>query len=753
MVFVGSDENRLYALNASTGAEIWKCTMVADIESSAAIGYNRVYVGSSAPDYRIYCLNEANGTLSWSFRTAGSIVSSPCLSDNKVLFGSDDGKLYCLNAITGNHLWNFSTGGRIRSSPAVAYGKVFFGSFDCKVYALNLNDGKVVWTYTSDGSVITSPSVVDNKVFVSSSNKILCLNAVNGHSLWNYTTGNLCYSSPAVAGGKVYAGSNDHKMYCLNAADGALLWNYTTGGQIYSSPAVADGKVYFGSFDFGVYCLSATSGMMVWGYNTGGNILTSSPAVTNRVVYVASSYDGFTGKLFAFGRIRNSLPLATNLEIMPSSPITTDNLIGSYDYYDQDEDPESGTEIRWYKNGLAQPVYNDVLFVPSSATAKGQQWCFTVRPNDGIDFGELQTSSSITIKNSPPSIGNVTITPNPAFTNDTLVATPMEWLDPDGDGEGYSFQWQKYEAGNWENISGATSKSLTGDNFVKEDSLRILCTPYDGESYGISVEAAITISNSLPTIDSYYPLINPAIFEGETQQFSITKSDIDLDTLTIKWYLNGTKVSEASDSFSYLSNFQSAGIYNITAVVSDGTGQTKHEWLFTVVDVNRDLAATAIDVSKTVVGQNYSLQIGVTVENHGDRPELSNVTIYAGTTVIGEISNVTLLDGNSAIVAFTWDTAGFAKGNYTISACVCALQGETNTSDNTLTGGFVFITIPADINGDHNVNFLDAIMLGMAFGSQPTSPNWNPNADLNCDYTINYLDTITLGVYFGKADP
>jgi hypothetical protein len=129
------------------------------------------------------------------------------------------------------------------------------------------------------------------------------------------------------------------------------------------------------------------------------------------------------------------------------------------------------------------------------------------------------------------------------------------------------------------------------------------------------------------------------------------------------------------------------------------------------------------------------------------------VTIYAGTTVIGEISNVTLLDGNSAIVAFTWDTAGFAKGNYTISACVCALQGETNTSDNTLTGGFVFITIPADINGDHNVNFLDAIMLGMAFGSQPTSPNWNPNADLNCDYTINYLDTITLGVYFGKADP
>lgn len=753
VVFIGSDENKLYALNATTGAEIWKYTMVADIESSAAIGYNRVYVGSSTPDYRIYCLNEANGTLLWSFRTAGSISSSPCLSDNRVLFGSDDGKLYCLDATTGNPLWNFSAGGKVRSSPAVAYGKVFFGSFDSKVYALNLNDGKLVWSYTTDGSVINSPSVADSKVFVSTSNKIVCLNVLDGHLIWSYTTGSLQYSSPAIAGGNVYVGSNDHKMYCLNAADGASRWNYTTQGQIYSSPAVADDKVYFGSFDFKVYCLNATTGTMIWSYYTGGNILTSSPAVVGKVVYVASSYDGFTGKLFAFGRSRNIPPLATNLEIMPSLPVNTDNLTGNYDYYDEDEDPQSGTEIRWYKDGVIQPIYSDTLFIPSSATTKGQHWYFTVRPKDGIDFGELQTSPSVIIQNSPPSIHSVTITPYPAYANDTLIANPIGWFDVDGDIEGYSYQWQKYEAANWENISGATDQSLSSSNFRKEDSLRILCTPYDGEAHGNAEEAMITISNSLPMINFYHPFINPTILEGETQEFSITKSDVDLDPLTVEWYLNETKMYEASDSYFYVSGFESAGAYNVAVTVSDGEGQSRREWFLTVVNVNRDLAVRAIAVSKTIVGQNYSLQINVTVENHGDCSEVSNVTIYADTTIIGVISNVTALSGNSAIVTFTWNTAGFAKGNYTISAYVWTVPGEINVSDNTLTDGLVIISVPADVNGDHNVNFLDAITLGMAFSSQLDSPNWNPNADLNCDFVINFLDTIILGLHFGEVDP
>jgi len=73
----------------------------------------------------------------------------------------------------------------------------------------------------------------------------------------------------------------------------------------------------------------------------------------------------------------NTPPVASGLSITPSSPLTTDDLVGSYTYFDADGDSEAGSEIRWYKNGGLQSAYNDVLTIPSSATAKGQTWRFT----------------------------------------------------------------------------------------------------------------------------------------------------------------------------------------------------------------------------------------------------------------------------------------------------------------------------------------------------------------------------------------
>jgi hypothetical protein len=96
----------------------------------------------------------------------------------------------------------------------------------------------------------------------------------------------------------------------------------------------------------------------------------------------------------------NHAPVASNLRISPNvrnkAPDTV-NLIGSYTYYDADGDPESGTEIRWYRNGVLQTALNDQLMVPASLTFHGDSWYFTVRPKDGTDFGTLQTSSRVTI--------------------------------------------------------------------------------------------------------------------------------------------------------------------------------------------------------------------------------------------------------------------------------------------------------------------------------------------------------------------
>ena len=228
------------------------------IDSSPAVAGGVVYVASD--DHKIYALNAANGALIWNYTTGGGVLlSSPAVANNVVFIGADH-KIYALNAANGALIWNFTTRGEVNSSPAVANGLVFVGSADHNVYALNASTGTLVWKYTTGGYVDSGPAVFDEMVFADSADhNVYALNASTGTLLWNYTTGNIVASSPAVADGIVFIGSTDNKVYALNATNGALIWSYITGGILVCSPAVADGVVYLGSWDHKVYAFGSSS--------------------------------------------------------------------------------------------------------------------------------------------------------------------------------------------------------------------------------------------------------------------------------------------------------------------------------------------------------------------------------------------------------------------------------------------------------------------------------------------------------------
>jgi len=164
-----------------------------------------------------------------------------------------------------------------------------------------------------------------------------------------------------------------------------------------------------------------------------------------------------------------------------------------------------------------------------------------------------------------------------------------------------------------------------------------------------------------------------------------------------------------------------------------------------------DVAVTKVTPSKTVVGQGYSLNINVTVANQG-YTEIFNVTLYANTTSIAT-QTVTLTSENSATITFTWNTAGFAKGKYTISAYAWPVQGETDKTDNTYTDGTIQVTIKGDVNADGKVDLRDLVMVAKAYGTKPGQPRWNPNADINSDGKVDLHDLVTVIINYGKKDP
>ena len=79
ILYVGSNDHNVYALNANTGTKVWNYTTRDKVNSSPAIASGIVYVGSV--DYNIYALNAATGTKVWSYNTGDGVNSSPTIAN------------------------------------------------------------------------------------------------------------------------------------------------------------------------------------------------------------------------------------------------------------------------------------------------------------------------------------------------------------------------------------------------------------------------------------------------------------------------------------------------------------------------------------------------------------------------------------------------------------------------------------------------------------------------------------------------
>jgi len=223
-------------------------------------------------------------------------------------------------------------------------------------------------------------------------------------------------------------------------------------------------------------------------------------------------------------------------------------------------------------------------------------------------------------------------------------------------------------------------------------------------------------------------------------------------------YSAGTLVNiTAIPNASYVLDYWELDAVNVGATnpveVTMDVDQALHA-VFVYVPFVRDIAVTNVTPSKTVVDQSYSMSINVTVENQGNLTETFNVTAYTANTtasyVIGELQT-TLAPTEETTLTFTWNTTGFAKGNYTISAYAWPVSGETDTNDNLLTDGWVFVAMPGDVNGDGIVDIFDIVRVALSFGMTYPNPSWDPNADINNDGTVDIFDLVVVALHFGET--
>ena len=290
VVYVGSEDQRLYAVDAVTGILRWSAATGGSITASPAVSGGVVYVGSQ--DGELHAFDTVTGTETWSTHLGTLVDVSPLVSGGTIYVGGNDGVLYALDAATGATKWAAQTGRMIQFPPAVSSNRVYAGSNGGTLYAFSASTGAKKWA--KGGKLFFwCPRVASGVVYVTDvavleTGSVEAYDAATGKKRWSASTSNVDASCPAVDGGSVYVGSTDGFLYALNASTGSLLWKGMTGDQIYSSPAVSGGVAYVGSDDGNLYAFDASTGAILWTASTGGVII-SSPAVSAGLVYVGSA--------------------------------------------------------------------------------------------------------------------------------------------------------------------------------------------------------------------------------------------------------------------------------------------------------------------------------------------------------------------------------------------------------------------------------------------------------------------------------
>ena len=131
--------------------------------SSPSVSDEVVYFGSD--DNYLYAVNASIGELKWKFKTGDVVYSSPAVADGTVYVGSHDGYLYAVDAKTGNERWKFKTGYRVYSSPAVNQGMVYFGSADTYLYAVGVTSGNLLWKFKAGSWILSSPAIANGTIY------------------------------------------------------------------------------------------------------------------------------------------------------------------------------------------------------------------------------------------------------------------------------------------------------------------------------------------------------------------------------------------------------------------------------------------------------------------------------------------------------------------------------------------------------------------------------------------------------------
>jgi outer membrane protein assembly factor BamB len=207
---------------------------------------DRVFVGTA--DNYVLALDATSGESVWPvpFEAGHSIWGQPIYDDGVLYVGSLDKNVYALNADTGDEIWQTLVDGSVSDRAVDDTDLVYVGSFDRQVHALDKVSGATIWTAPADAAVWGAPTLADGVVyFVNLNGNLSAVDAETGESVWSQAVGDYTVASPVVDDDTVYVATAGNPASAQGERRGRLFaFSAGSGEEVWSSPLLLPAAVY-----------------------------------------------------------------------------------------------------------------------------------------------------------------------------------------------------------------------------------------------------------------------------------------------------------------------------------------------------------------------------------------------------------------------------------------------------------------------------------------------------------------------------
>ena len=406
--------------------------------------------------------------------------------------------------------------------------------------------------------------------------------------------------------------------------------------------------------------------------------------------------------------IGNTPPSVSDVQISSSSGsfVTGDTLTCNYVFNDADGDPDQSSFV-WRVNGGGTVGSTATL---SSGFNGGDTVSCEVTPNDGKNNGVSETAD-VVINNTPPVVSGVTVLPDPAYANTSLLCD-YTYSDADNEPDQSTVAWT---------INGVTAGSgpSLGNGFVFGDNVVCTVTPNDGNGPQAALSDDLTISNTLPAVSNVQLSSNSAAsgdgnpltaIVGDTLQCAYDFSDPDCttgscDESTYAWTVDGAPLSTTSSTLSAGFSGGESVACSVTAADGNATGNTGTA---SIVIGNSTPSVADVVISPNPASTSDDLTCSWTFNDADGDADASTVvwsvngvfaastpTLPAGTAVGGDVvrCEVTPRDGQ---VSGTPAVDQLVLENTAPTVSNVSIQSGTSQTGETLTCVYTY----SDIDGD-----------------------------------------------------